>query len=450
VIVVDKQDRAVAVGASVDVDLWREDFDTAFARIASRFGRVEPRRQARAFLLGLLSDVDTRSSWQLAEQAGHASPHGMQRLLGEAVWDADKVRDDLRQYVVDELGDPRGVLVLDDTGDVKKGNLSVGVQRQYTGTAGRIENAQVSVFLAYATDAGRALIDREMYVPKVWAEDRPRLQRAGVPDDVTFATKKALGRRMLARALDAGVPAAWVTADEAYGGDPILRRDLQARSVGYVLAVAKSHRVTLPIGVLRADQATARLHRRCWNRLSAGKGAKGQRDYDWALLRITPPADEAAGHHWLLVRRRISDGELAYYRCWSPKRVTLAALVRVAGIRWSIEECFQASKGEVGLDQHQVRKWNSWYRYTTLAMLAHALLSVIAAHERRRHAKADDGLISLTVNEIRHLFSKLITNTVRTISYWLHWSTWRRRHQQRALTSHYRRREADTDRHPST
>lgn len=450
VIVVDKLNRAVAVEATVDVDRWREHFDTAFARIAGRFGRVEPRRQARAFLLGLLSDVDTRSSWQLAEQAGHASPHRMQRLLGEAVWDADKVRDDLRQYVVDELGDPRGVLVLDDTGDVKKGNLSVGVQRQYTGTAGRIENAQVSVFLAYATDAGRALIDREMYLPKVWAEDRQRLERAGVPEDVTFATKNALGRRMLARALEAGVPAGWATADEFYGGDPILRRNLQASSVGYVLAVAKSHRVSLPIGVLRADRATARLHRRCWNRLSAGKGAKGERAYDWALLRITPPTDEAVGHHWLLVRRRISDGELAYYRCWSPRRVTLAALVRVAGTRWSIEECFQASKGEVGLDQHQVRTWNSWYRYTTLAMLAHALLSVIAAHERKCHVKTDDGLIPLTVNEIRHLFAKLIINTVRTISYWLHWSTWRRRHQQRALTSHYRRRGADTDRHPST
>jgi SRSO17 transposase len=450
VIVVDKQDRAVAVEASVDVDRWQEHFDTAFARIAGRFGRVEPRRLARAFLLGLLSDVDSRSCWQLAEQAGYASPNGMQRLLGEAVWDADQVRDDLRRYVVDELGDPRGVLILDDTGDVKKGNHSVGVQRQYTGTAGRVENAQVSVFLAYATDAGRVLIDRDMYLPKVWAEDRQRCQAAGVPDDVTFATKNALGRRMLTRALDANVPAAWATADEFYGGDRILRRDLQARNVGYVLAVAKSHRVNLPIGVLRADQAAVRLYRRCWNRLSAGKGAKGERDYDWALLRITPPADEAAGHHWLLVRRRISDGELAYYRCWSPKRVTLAALVRVAGIRWSIEECFQASKGEVGLDQHQVRKWNSWYRYTTLVMLAHALLAVIATHEREHHTQADDGLIPFTVNEIRHLFAKLITNTVHTISYWLQWSTWRRRHQQRALTSHYRQHEANTDRHPST
>jgi SRSO17 transposase len=450
VIVVDKQDRAVAVEASVDVEMWREQFDTGFARIAGRFGRAEPRLRARAFLLGLLSDVDNRSCWQLAEQAGDSSPHAMQRLLGDAVWDADAVRDDLRRYVADELGEPGGVLILDDTGDVKKGVHSVGVQRQYTGTAGRIENAQVAVFLAYATSKGRTLVDRDVYLPKVWTENRERCDAAGVPDDVGFATKVALGRRMLARALDAGLAAAWATADEFYGGDRGLRRDLQGRDVGYVLAVAKSHRVELPIGRLRADQAVARLHRRCWNRLSAGKGAKGERNYEWAWLRITPPDDETVGHHWLLIRRNINDGELAYYRCWSPEPTTLATLVRVAGTRWCVEECFQAAKSEVGLDQHQVRRWRSWYRYTTLVMLAHAILAVIAAHERNRHDRDASDLIPLSVNEIRHLFAKLITNTVRTVSYRLHWSLWRRRHQTRARTSHYTRRGDLIDSHPST
>jgi SRSO17 transposase len=450
VIVVDKQDRAVAVDASVDVEMWREQFETGFARIAGRFGRAEPRLRARAFLLGLLSDVDSRSCWQLAEQAGDRSPHAMQRLLGDAVWDADSVRDDLRAYVADELGEPDGVLILDDTGDLKKGVHSVGVQRQYTGTAGRIENAQVAVFLAYATSRGRTLIDRDVYLPKVWTDDRDRCDTAGVPDDVGFATKVTLGRRMLARALDGGLPAAWATADEFYGGDRGLRRDLQGRTVGYVLAVARSHRVDLPIGRMRADQAAARLHRRCWNRLSAGKGAKGERNYEWAWLRITPSADEVVGHHWLLVRRSISDGELAYYRCWSPGPTPLATLVRVAGTRWCVEECFQAAKGEVGLDQHQVRRWRSWYRYTTLVMLAHAILAVIAAHERDREPRDALDLIPLSVNEIRHLFAKLITNTVRTISYRLHWSTWRRRHQTRARTSHYARRGSLIDSHPST
>lgn len=436
--------------ASVDVDGWVEQFDTAFARIAGRFGRREPRQQARAFLLGLLSDVDTRSCWQLAEQAGYQSPHGMQRLLADAVWDADAVRDDLRAYVADELGEPEGVLILDDTGDLKRGVHTVGVQRQYTGTAGKIENAQVSVFLAYASGKGHALVDRDVYLPRVWTDDPDRMSAAGVPAGVGFATKVALGRRMLARAFDAGMPATWVTADEFYGGQRGLRRDLQARQVGYVLAVAKSHMVDLPIGRLRADQAALRLPRRCWNRLSAGHGAKGERDYDWAWLRITPPVDENAGHHWLLVRRRIADGELAFYRCWTPRPVTLAALVRVAGIRWSIEECFQAAKGEVGLDQHQVRRWRSWYRYTTMVMLAHALLAAIAAHEREKRPVTPDTLVPLSVNEIRHLFAKLITNTVRAISHWIHWSHWRRLHQTRARTSHYARREQTSDRHPST
>jgi len=438
--VVDSYNQAVAAAAIVDPDVWTELFDSAFARIAGRFFRVEPRLAARAFLLGLLSDIDTRSCWQLAEQAGHRSPHGMQSLLGEAVWDADAVRDDLRRYVVDELGDPDGVLIVDDTGDLKRGMHSVGVQRQYTGTAGRIENSQVSTFLAYATAKGRALIDREVYLPTSWTGDRARCRVAGVPDDVEFATKVTHARRMLARALAAGVPAAWATADEFYGNERGLRRDLQARRVGYVLAVARNHRVTLPTGTAQVEHVADRLPARSWNRRSAGKGAKGERDHDWAWVRITPPADESTGHHWLLVRRRISDGELAYYRCWSPKPVSLSTLVRVAGTRWCVEECFQAAKGQVGLDQHQVRKWTSWHRYTTLVMLAHAILAVIAARERATRGDDAPELIPLTVNEIRHLFAKLVSNTIRTITHWLHWSHWRRLHQKRAMTSHYKRR----------
>jgi SRSO17 transposase len=438
------------VAAAVSVDEWWEYFDAAFARIAGRFGRVEPRRAARDWLLAVLSDVDTRSCWQLAEQAGHHSPHRMQSLLAEAKWDADVVRDDLRRYVVDELGNPGGVLIIDDTGDLKSGIHTVGVQRQYTGTAGRIENAQVSTFLAYATGQGRALIDRELYLPESWTGERTRCRAAGVPDTVDFATKLTHARRMLIRALDAGVPAAWATADEFYGDHRGLRRDLQARDIGYVLAVARNHRVRLHDGsTARVEQVVDRLPAWSWQRRSAGKGAKGERDYDWAWVRITPPAGEQHGHHALLVRRRISDGELAFYRCWSPTPVSLAILIRVAGTRWCIEECFRAGKNEVGLDQHQVRNWTSWYRYTTLAMLAHAILAVIAARERATRPDGPRQLIALTVNEIRHLFAKLITNTVHSITHWLHWSAWRRRHQQRALTSHYRRRGLPLHSHPS-
>jgi SRSO17 transposase len=234
------EDLAAAAGVSIEAGGWLEEFDCAFARIAGRFRRVEPRRQARAFLLGLLSDVDSRSCWQLAEQAGDASPHAMQRLLGEAVWDADAACADVRRYVVDELGDPGAVLILDDTGDLKKGVHSVGVQRHYTGTAGRIENAQVAVFLAYASRHGYTLIDREIYLPRSWTDDPARCAAAGVPAQVRFATKIMLGRRMLARAVDAGIPAAWCTADEFYGGDRGLRQDLQPRGLDYVLAVARS------------------------------------------------------------------------------------------------------------------------------------------------------------------------------------------------------------------
>nr|WP_225319684.1 IS701 family transposase [Micromonospora aurantiaca] len=435
------EDLAAAAGHSVDAEGWLAEFDTGFAAIAGRFGRVEPRRQARAFLLGLLSDVDTRSCWQLAEHAGDGSPHAMQRLLGETVWDADAVRDDVRGYAVDALGEAGGVLILDDTGDLKKGCLTIGTQRQYTGTAGRIENAQVAVYLAYATTAGSTLIDREVYLPKAWTDDRARCAAAGVPDDVRFATKITLGRRMLTRALDAGVSAAWCTADEFYGGDHHLRRDLQARGVGYVLAVAKSHRVIARTvdGPVRADRLAATLPDRAWNQISAGRGSKGERDYDWAWMTINPPAGEVGGCHSLLVRRRISDGELAFYRCWTPTPVPLRTLVRVAGTRWNVETCFQTGKS-IGLDEPQVRRWDSWYRHVTLVMLAHAILTVIATRERDNRTDHDQTLIALTFHEIRRLITRLITNTVHTIDHWLHWSAWRRRHQARARTSHYRRR----------
>ena len=435
------EDRAAAAGHSVDAAGWLAEFDAGFAAIAGRFSRVEPRRQARLFLLGLLSDVDSRSCWQLAEQAGHASPHAMQRLLGEAVWDADAVRDDVRGYVVEALGEPDGVLILDDTGDLKKGCHTIGVQRQYTGTAGRIENAQVAVYLAYSTARGSTLIDREVYLPRAWTDDPARCAAAGVPDHVGFATKISLGRRMLARALDTGTPAAWATADEFYGGDRHLRRDLQTRQVGYVLAVARSHRVIARTdqGPVRADRLAAALPTRAWNRISAGAGAKGERDYDWAWITITAPAGETGGCHSLLVRRRITDGELAFYRCWTPAPMPLRALVRVAGIRWNVETCFQTGK-IIGLDEPQVRRWTSWYRHVTLVMLAHAILTVIAARERDHHRAADQQLIPLTFNEIRRLITRLITNTVHTLGHWLHWSAWRRRHQARAKTSHYRRR----------
>ncbi|MCX2924446.1 IS701 family transposase [Streptomyces sp. NEAU-W12] len=413
-------------------------------RIAGRFSRVEPRAAARAYLLGLLSRTERKNCWQPAEQAGLAQPGPMQRLLRYARWDADAVRDDIRAYAVEHLGTEGAVLIVDETGFVKKGRASAGVQRQYTGTAGRIENSQVGVFLAYATSRGRALIDRRLYLPEQsWCTDPERRRVAGIPDEVRFATKPRLAWEMIAAALDSGVPAPWVTGDEAYGQDPRLRAALEARGTGYVLAVACSMRVRINSGrtPIRADTLAARLPATAWQRHSAGNGAKGPRSYDWAWSHIG--TDE---HRHLLIRRNRTTGELAFHLCWSPTKVALSELVRVAGIRWSVEECFQAAKGQVGLDHYQVRHWTSWHRHITLAMLALAFLTALAADPAPQrpvdplHPTRGSDPITLTVPEIRHLLAAVPTAPAVTAGRLLHWSHWRTRHQATARRSHYRRR----------
>jgi SRSO17 transposase len=435
------QDRVVAAaaivasGEGVDPAGWRAKFDQLMARMAKRFKRVEPRRRARLFVEGLLADLPRKNCWTIAEHAGDETPDGMQHLLSRAVWDADEVRDDVREAAVECLGDVDAMLVVDETGDLKKGVCSVGVQRQYTGTAGRIENAQVGVFLTYTTKIGHTLIDRELYLPRSWTSDPERCAAAGVPADTGFVTKPALASRMILRALDAGVPAKWVAGDEVYGGNPTLRGDLEKRQVGYVLAVACDHHVTTATGTYRADELVTRLPKRVWQRLSAGKGAKGHRFYDWAWIRLISGVDEPTGHRWLLIRRNRRTGELAYYRCYAPTHVPLAALVRVAGRRWTVEESFQTSKGQTGLDEHQCRTWTSWYRWTTLVLLAHAFLVTVTVAARSQPAPT--GLIPLTLNEICHLYNKLALASTADIPHVLHWSCWRRRHQHRAQQAHY-------------
>jgi SRSO17 transposase len=407
---------------------------------AGRFRRVEPRRAAGQFVTGLLSDLEVKTCWQLAEQAGHARPDAMQRLLYRAVWDADAVRDDLRQLIADRFGGPDAVLAVDETGDLKKGVHTVGVQRQYTGTAGRIENSQVGVFLGYAGADGHTLIDRRVYLPASWTEDRDRCRAAGVPDEIDFATKSELAAEMITAALDAGVPAGWAAADEAYGNSSVFRAHLREHQLGYVLAVSRSHLVPIDGGKtrLRADRIAADLPASAWQRRSAGAGSKGPRFYDWAWLDdVCTDADpDDGGRHSLLIRRNITTGELAFYRCWTPRPATLTHLVRVAGIRWSIEESFQAAKSQVGLDQHQVRHWDSWHRFTTLALAALAVLTICAAAADR----ADTALIKVTVNEIRRLINACIIRPSSNLTHRLHWSGWRRQHQARARRAHYTRR----------
>jgi SRSO17 transposase len=368
-----------------DLAAWIAGLNDLFALVAGRFPRVEPRLRARAYVRGLLAPLASKNGWTLAEAAGDATPDGMQRLLNRAAWDADGVRDDVRGYVVRHLGDAGGVLVVDETGFVKKGTRSAGVQRQYSGTAGRVENCQLGVFCAYATGTGRALIDRELYLPESWTGDRDRCRAAGVPGDVQFAAKPELARRMLGRALDAGVPAAWVTADEAYGRDGKFRAWLEQRRIGYVVAVAANQAVRGDAGTSRADVLAAHAPDRAWKRRSCGDGSKGPRVFDWAAATLPEGGGEPRGwSRYLLVRRALARNakgelELAYYLCCAPAGTTDENLIRVAGSRWAVEECFATAKTETGLDQYQVRRYDAWYRHITLAMLAHAYLSVTAA-----------------------------------------------------------------------
>jgi SRSO17 transposase len=363
---------------------WAGGLDALVEQIAPRFRRIEARRRVRAYLRGLLAPVERKNGWQLAEHAGDRTPDAVQDFLARMRWDADQVRDDLRGYVVAQLGDADGVLVLDETGFVKKGSKSVGVQRQYSGTAGRIENCQIGVFLGYAGRHGHALIDRALYLPEVWANDPARRGAAGVPENTAFATKPRLGRQMLVSAFAADLPCQWVTSDSVYGADYALRRCIEKSGRGYVLAVTSRQR----LGFKTVADWLEDVPGGGWQRLNAGDGAKGPRLYDWAYLPCEWLEAASGWRKGLLIRRKLAQPEaFTFYLTLSPDTVALSDLVRVAGTRWTIEACFEAAKGEVGLDQYEVRSWTGWHRHITLAMLAHAYLAVLrrtAGGEKRR------------------------------------------------------------------
>lgn len=348
--------------------------------IGRRFTRAEPRGRAHEYVSGLVAGLERKNGWTLAERAGEGTPDGMQRLLRAADWDVDGVRDDVREFVVEHLGDSDAVLAGDETGFLKKGTKSAGVQRQYSGTAGRTENCQIGVFLAYASKHGHALIDRELYVPQSWTADRERCRDAGIPDEVDFATKPRQMIAMLERALAAKVPFAWFTADEAYGQAGYLRDWCEDHDVFYVLATRCDQQVsTRADRVARADELVAEFGDRAWQRLSVGAGAHGPRVYDWARRQIEGTWPAGRGH-WLLARRSISDPtEIAYYLCYGPASSQLVDLAWTAGSRWHVEEAFQQAKGEAGLDHYQVRKWRAWYAHITLSMLDLAWLAATKA-----------------------------------------------------------------------
>ncbi len=377
---------------------WEAHFERLVDTIGGCFKRRDLRHRALSYVSGLLGPVQRKNGWQLAEHVGDATPHGMQRLLGRASWNADDVRDALRRYARRHLladGD-HGVLIVDETGFLKKGDKSVGVQRQYSGTAGRIENSQVGVFLALASARGRALIDRELYLPKSWCEDEGRLRAADVPADTRFATKPQLAQRMIERVLQSGLRPRWVLGDEVYGSDSKTRRFLEGNGQPYVLAVSCQQRLWRDFVQQRVDTIADEIPSDAWLRLSVADGAKGPRMYDWAAGRYGARTDQGLVR-WLLIRRSMEKPtERAYYLCTALPEATAQDLAIAAGQRWLIECCFESAKQETGLDDYEVRSWHGWYRHVTLSMAALALLSVVRAAANNAHSKKKNRSTSKT------------------------------------------------------
>lgn len=365
---------------------WERELSTLKDRLGPVFGRRELRETGGAFLDGLLSGVERKTGWLMAEQAGLERPWRIQGLLGRSRWDADELRNEVCRYALETLGDAEGVLVVDETGFVKKGTHSVGVARQYSGTAGRIENSQVGVFLAYASRLGQALIDRQLYLPESWASDAERRAAANVPEQIGFATKPTIARDLVATALDTGMPCAWVLADAVYGSDSKFRRMLEARDQAFVLAVRSNHcvRFVEDGGLMQTDPEAmaATIAQGDWAAHAAGEGSKGLRLYDWARLTLNRPADRR-WESWVLFRRSRHDpSKRAYYFVHAPVGTTLAELAAVAGLRWTIEECFQRAKDDLGLDHCEARSWHGWNRHMTLTMAALAFLARLSAQLR--------------------------------------------------------------------
>jgi SRSO17 transposase len=374
---------------------WNEALEELHRRIAGRFARSEARERVKRYLLGLLGRVERKNGWQLAEAIGERDPQGVQRLLNSAKWDADAVRDDLREYVVEHLGDEEsGVLVADETGFLKKGEKSVGVARQYTGTAGETVDSQVGVFVAYASNKGAAFIDRALYLPEEWAYDLKRRVEAGVPEEVAFANKIELAKRMLERAFEAGVPARWVAADSFYGRSHEFRAWLEERGRAYAVMVPKTNMVPLGRRKKKIERLAARLPEDAFSEVLPAQDSGERRPWEWACLGLA--ADPKKGmSRWLLVRRGSDDPEdLAFYQAYGPEDTSVEELVRICRERWAIEVAFEEAKGEIGMDHYEVRKWGAWHRYVTLCLLAHAFLVVTRLAIRNEEVARKKGIPS--------------------------------------------------------
>jgi SRSO17 transposase len=388
-----------------ELDHWSTDFEDFQARFAPFFARSEPREAARRYLRGLLAPVERKNCWQIAEAVGEQDPQPMQRLLYSARWDEEGVRDELQRFVIEQFGDERAIGIMDETGFLKKGTKSVGVKRQYTGTAGKVENSQVGVFLTYfVPGGGRTFLDRRLYLPKEWCADEQRCCEARVPADVTFRTKPELAVAMLEHAWAQGVPMAWVTGDELYGDAPHVRDAISRAGKKYVLAVSCHTPVWRERPSLEAPDANRKGRPRTkprlavgapawqtvaaviasqasesWQRLTVSAGEKGPLTYDWTRVRVVESRDGLPGPDaWLLARRSIADPtDIAYYLCHAPLSTSLQTMAEVASARWGVETTIEEGKGETGLDEYEVRYWHSWHRHITLSMMAHAWLASI-------------------------------------------------------------------------
>jgi len=437
---------------TADVGRWVQSLFRLQARIAPRFARSEPRRRVLAYLQGILSDTARKNGWQLAEHAREARPDGMQRLLSQAVWNTNGVRDDLRTYALEHLGTESAILVIDESGFPKRGSKSAGVGLQYCGATGQVENCQVGVFLSYVTARGHTLIDRELYLPLDWCEDRDRCRAAHIPESVRFQTKPELAIQMLTRMEEVGCPIAWVVADTVYGGNLDLRTWLEAHGYPSVLAVACDE----PVGIVTPDGQRRRvevrdveallLQEQDWQRLAMSEGTKGPRLFDWAAVPILHRWEDD-GRHWLLIRRSLSNSrEKAYSFVFAPAGTTLQEMVQASGARWHIEEDLENAK-DLGLDHYEVRSFVGWYRHITLVLLALAYLAGICATERgstlspmTSRSASTSAVLALTVPEVRHLLARLIWPASSFAPQVLAWSWWRRAHQRRASYFHTKRR----------
>jgi len=359
------------------VERLSAELERVTARLEPHFSRREAHEAARGYVKALLSRAERKNAWGLSEEAGQAAPYAFQHLVRRARWDEGAVRDEVQGDARQHLGEG-GVVAVDETGFLKKGEKSAGVARQYTGTAGRIENAQVGVFLAYVTARGHTLIDRELYLPEHWLEDRERCREAGIGEQVVFRTKPELARIMIERALAAGLRPSWVVGDEVYGNNGALRRFLEEHALRYVLAIASNTHVERGGLKQPVAQVLQELKAQDWTTLSAGEGSKGQRLYDWTRMEVN--SGRAPQQRWLLVRRSLKEAtDVAYYLVHAPGPTSLQEMVTAVGSRWPVEECFESAKGEVGLDEYEVRTYKGWYRHMTLCLVAHAFLAAARA-----------------------------------------------------------------------